>query len=234
MLRTLGIIGARAGSKRVKKKNTRPLGNKPLVEWTIEAGLAAKTLSRLVVSSDDKEILRIADAFDKDLSLPRPQELARDTSAAIEYVHHALEFVERQSGVHYEAIAIIQPTSPFTLASDIDGTIQLLQTTNADSAVSVMKLDHAIHPLKLKQLEGDKLIPYLEEENGRMAAHELPELYVRNCSVYVSRRHVIENNEVIGSDCRAYVMPQERSIDINSELDFAFAEFMLQRMRNAR
>jgi CMP-N,N'-diacetyllegionaminic acid synthase len=226
-LKSLGIIGARAGSKRVKGKNIRALGGKELVRWTIEAAQKAKAIDRLLVSSDDPKVLDIANEFDSQLPLQRPKELATDTSNVIDYVRHAIEYAEHDSNTFYDTIVIIQPTSPFTLPADIDHTVDLLRTSGADSSVTVMKLDHAIHPIKLKTLEGDRLYPYLEEEHGRMASYELPELYVRNCSVYASRREVIESGQVIGADCRAFVMPQERSVDINSELDFQFAEFML-------
>ena len=96
-------------------------------------------------------------------------------------------------------------------------------------AVSVMKVDHATHPVKLKRLVGDKLLPYLEEERGRMAAHELPELYVRNCAVYVTKRASIEAGALVPEESAGYVMPRERSVDINDGLDFAFAEFLLSR-----
>ena len=106
----------------------------------------------------------------------------------------------------------------------------LSESPQADSAVSVIELDHAIHPVKLKRLDGTRLLPWLEEEGGRMAAHELPRLYVRNCSVYVTRRACIDRREIIGADSRAYLMPRERSIDINDELDWQFAEFLSQRL----
>jgi len=225
-LKTLGIIGARAGSKRVPGKNTRLFGGRPLVRWAIDAARAAKHIDRLVVSSDDEEVLELARSIDPQLALNRPQELAADESPAIDYVKHALDAVESQESLSFDAIVIIQPSSPFTLAQDIDDTLELLESSGAQSAVTVMKLDHAIHPIKLKTLEADRLLPYFEDEKGRMAAHELPELYVRNCSVYAARRDLIDEGKIIAEDCRAVVMPQERSIDINSELDFEFAEFM--------
>ena len=92
-----------------------------------------------------------------------------------------------------------------------------------------MQVEHAIHPLKLKVMEGSRLLPYLEEENGRMAEHELPKVFVRNCAVYATRREVIDKGLVIGNDCRGYVMPRERSLDINEELDLMFAEFLLNK-----
>jgi CMP-N,N'-diacetyllegionaminic acid synthase len=218
----LGIVPARAGSKRVPRKNVRLLGGKPLVSWVLEAGLAARSLDRLVVSSDDDEVLGLAHAHGVE-GIRRPAELATDTAPAIDYVRHVL-------GTHpADVIVILQPSSPLTLPADIDATVDLLQATGADSAVSVVKLDHAIHPVKLKVLDGDRLLPFLEEERGRMAAHELPSVYVRNCAVYATRRSVVQGGQIIGADCRAYVMPRERSIDINDELDLSFAEFLVAR-----
>ncbi len=228
-LKPLGIIPARGGSKRLPRKNVVPLAGKPLVAWTIEAARASRRIARLVVSSDDDQVLDIAASYDKQLPLRRPDVISGDQSLAIEFVRHALTTLEDAGKGPFDSIVILQPSSPLTLAEDIDNTIELLATSGADSAVSVMQLDHAVHPLKMKTLDGDRLVPYLEEERGRMAAHELPTIYVRNCSVYATRRATIDRGEVIGDDCRGYVMPRERSLDINEELDLQFAEFLLSR-----
>jgi CMP-N,N'-diacetyllegionaminic acid synthase len=225
---TLAIIPARRGSKRLTRKNMRILAGKPLTAWAIEAARAARHIDHLVVSSDDPEVLELARQYGV-ATIERPAELATDESPAIDFVRHAVKTLEEQGQGPFDAVVIIQPSSPLTTAADIDETIELLERSGADSAVSVMRLDHAVHPLKMKTLDGDRLQPYLEEERGRMAAHELPEIYVRNCSVYVTRRSVIERGQVIGDDCRGYIMPRERSLDINEDLDLAFAEFLLSR-----
>jgi len=228
-MKALGIIPARAGSKRLPRKNVLPLAGKPLVCRVIEAALKAKQLKRVVVSSDDPEVLRLAGAYDPKLPLQRPAALAADTSPAIDYVRHALASLEGAGEGPFDVVVILQPSSPLTLPEDIDGTVRLLESSGADTAVSVMKLDHAIHPYKLKIMQDDRLLPFLEEEQGRMAAHELPELYVRNCAVYATRRHVIEYGQTIGRDCRGYLMPRERSVDINDRLDYEFAQFLAAR-----
>ena len=135
----------------------------------------------------------------------------------------------RSYGSLIEAVAIVQPSSPLTLARDIDGTIDLLDQSGAESAVSVVQVDHAIHPAKLKVMQGDRLLPYLEAEGERMAEFQLPRVYVRNCAVYVSRRAVIESGKILGDDCRGYEMPRERSVDINSPFDLEFARFLWAR-----
>ena len=231
--KVLGIIPARGQSKRLPRKNLCPLGGKPLLAWAIEAARQARRLDRLVVSSDDDEILAVARTYDPRLPLKRPLELAADDSPAIDYVRHALETLERDEAGRFDVVVILQATSPFTSPEDIDATVELLLSSGADTAVSVMRVDHAIHPVKLKTMSGDRLLPYLEEERGRMAAAELPEVFVRNCSVYATRRAVIESGRIIGDDCRGYIMPRERSVDINEPLDLDLAEFLLSRPRRA-
>jgi CMP-N,N'-diacetyllegionaminic acid synthase len=229
--RVLGIVPARAGSKRLPRKNVRILLGKPLVAHSIDAIRSARRVDRIVVSSDDQEVLDIASDFDPGYPLRRPAELATDTALAIDFVRHALKTVEDAGEVPFDAVVIVQPSSPLTQAGDIDRTIELLESTAADSAVSVMELDHAIHPAKLKRMEGDKLLPYLVDEKEKMAAHQLPRLFVRNCSVYAVRRSTIERGEIIGTDSRGYVMPRQRSIDINDELDWEFVQFLSARER---
>lgn len=224
----LGIVPARGGSRRIKRKNLSLLAGKPLVQWAIEAALIATRIDRLVVSSDDAEVLAIARAIDHSLPLERPAELATDNALAVAYVRHAVTVIEAAGGGPLDAIVIVQPTSPFTLPEDIDATVDLLLRSGADSAVSVVRLDHAIHPAKLKRVEGDRLLPFYEDERGRMADHELPPVYVRNGSVYASRRATLDRGELLGPDCRAHVMPRERSLDINDPIDLALAEVMMR------
>lgn len=224
-MKVLGIIPAREGSKRVPGKNMRVIGGKPLVVRTIDAAMGSKVLNRIVVSTDSRDILDLAEEYNdpKLLFLERPREISKDDSPAIDYVRHALDLLKEDG---FEVIVILQPSSPFTDPADIDETVKLLLKTEADTAVSVAKLSHDINPVKMKIMEGDKLIPFIEEEKGRMAQGTLSDVYVRNCSVYATKKEVIERGRIIGDDCRGYVMPRERSVDINDEFDFLFAEFL--------
>ena len=228
-MKTLGIIPARGGSKRVPQKNKRILAGKPLICWILEEAVKASKLDKIVVSSDDQDILKIVGSYPKVLPILRPNDISGDQSLAIEYVRHSLGILENSDDEKYDQIVILQPSSPLTKVKDIDATIQLLETSGADTSVSVVKLDHAIHPAKLKVMENDLLLPYIEEEKGRMASHELPEIYVRNCSVYATTRDTIDRGEIIGPDCRGYVMSREDSVDINDEFDFLMAEFLIMR-----
>lgn len=230
-MKILGIIPARAGSKRIPGKNMRALGGKPLTGWVLDAAFAATRLDAIAVSSDDPDVLALAGRSPGCFAIARPAELASDTAPAIGYVQHALEWMARHQGRHFDGVAILQPSSPFTEPEDIDATVSLLDRSGASSAVTVVKLDHAIHPVKLKLLDGDRLLPFLEDERGRMAAHELPDIYVRNCAVYAARSELVAQGQIIGDDCRAVLMPRERSLDINDPIDLELAEFMLQRQQ---
>lgn len=228
--KVLAIIPARGGSKRIPNKNKKKLGGKEMIRYAIDAALNSKLLTSIVISSDDEEILDISKTYAEIIPIVRPNDISGDKASAITYVQQAIEYLKDNFARSYDIVVIIQPSSPFTLGCDIDETISLLlDSDDADSSVSVMRLDHAIHPVKLKTLVNNELIPYLEEEKGRMADYDLPELYVRNGSVYVSKIENIKKNKIIGDKCLGYVMPRERSLDINDPIDFDFAEFLIQR-----
>ena len=211
----------------------KELGGKPLVVRSIEAALGAERLDAIAVSSDWQKVLDLEDKFnDKRLEfLKRPDEISNDKSPAIDYIKHAIEYYHKK-GMNFDAVVLIQPSSPLTTSNDIEQTISLLINSDADTAVSVVRLAHDLNPIKMKIMEGDKLLPYLEDEKGRMADGELPEIYIRNGSVYAIRSSVIEQNKVIGDDCRGFVMERENSVDINDELDFQFAEFLIEKINS--
>lgn len=228
-MRTLTLIPVRGGSKRCPRKNARLLGDKSLTARAIETALGARLPARVVVSSEDAELLEIARSYDPAIAHERPAPLADDTSLVIHTVRHVLDDLESRGEPPFDAVAIIQASSPFTTSADVDAVLELLERSGADSCVGVSAVDFTFHPAKLKLLDGDRLLPYLVDEQGRMAAHEMPTVYARNGSIYASRRAVIDSGRVLGADCRGYVMPRERSVDINDELDWEFAEFLVAR-----
>jgi len=201
------------------------LGGKTLVRRALETALAAGCFARVAMSSDDDEILAEADGLDV-VTLRRPPELATAEARMYNVVLHALSQLD-PSRRHFDALGVMQCTSPFTAPADLCGAVALLEQSGADSVVTVSRIDSAIHPLKLKVLDGNRLRPYLEEDH-LVPSNELPPLWVRNGSLYLSRLRVLDGGELVGGDLRAYEMPTERSCDINSPRDLAFAEFLLQ------
>jgi len=229
-MKILGIIPARRGSKRISGKNMKSLCGKPLTQYVIESTLHSSLLDNIVISSDDLDVLELAEQFNGIIPIRRPDELATDSSPAVDYVIHALDWMKKNKGQTFDIVAIIQPTSPLTLVQDIDATIQLLlNDDSADSAVSVVRLNQITHPFKLKIIKEQWLKPFLKEEKIILQADELPDVYTRNGSVYVARINNIEKGIIAGEKCLAHTMPEERSIDINEPIDLEFAEFLLKR-----
>jgi CMP-N,N'-diacetyllegionaminic acid synthase len=227
-MKILAIIPAREGSKRVPKKNFRQFAGTTLVDIAIQHAIGSKCISKIVVSSDSEQVLAITAKYTQVLPLKRPFELSDDLSTAIDYVRHALRECEL-NGMSYDIVVILQPSSPLRTSEDIDACVELLSLhPEADSCVSVVKVDHMIHPIKLKKLNDVKLEPFFEEEAGRFASQDLPDVYVRNCAVYATWRHDLEiKDDVIGKTSLAHIMPDYTSVDINSMLDFEFAEYLV-------
>ena len=201
-----------------------------MVDYVLDAAAGAKLLTDVAVTSDSEEVLARARLHPPFHCIPRPAALSTVLAPSIDYVRHALDYLGAQGRAGYHAIVIIQPTSPFTLAEDIDATVTLLADPAVDSAVSIMEIPHDLNPLKFKTLgTGDRLHPYLEDEAGRMAAHEMPKVYVRNGSVYATKVRAIDEGKVIGDHCVGYLMPRLRSHDLNDEFDWLVAEVLLKK-----
>lgn len=227
-LSVLGLVPARGGSRRIPGKNLARLEGKSLVRRALETALASDRLDAVALSSEDPEILAEADGLEKVIRIERPAELATDEARSYDVIAHALRTLEADGQGPFDAVATIQCTAPFTAPEDVDGAIETLERTGAGAVVTIVEVTDTAHPLKLKRLEGDRLLPFLEDDR-MLPSHELPRLWVRNGSVYVSRRETIEAGEIVSEDVRGYVMPAERSHDINGPLDLAFAEFLMTR-----
>lgn len=225
-LRTLAIIPARAGSKGVPGKNIRPLGGRPLICWSIAAAGAAVALTRTVVSTDGEDIAEVARGCGAEVPFLRPDALATDRARAIDVIQHGLRKVEELAGERFDAVLMLQPTTPFRTAADIAGALRLLAESGADSVISVCDVG-GHHPARMKFLKGDRLIdPDFVEAYENQPRQELAPMFIRNGAIYLTRRDVLLGGSFKGQDCRAWVMPAERSVNIDTELDFRFAELL--------
>lgn len=226
-MKALGIIPARGGSKRIPKKNIRKLLGKPLIYYTIRAALGSKLLTRVILSSDDDEIIKTGRKYGVEVSFKRPQELSRDDTPTTDVVIHAVSFLEENEGFSPDIIVILEPTSPLRTAEDIDNALKKHIETDADSVVSVVRTDHW-HPIRAKKIENDILRDYCLEEKGVVRRQDLPPVYFRNGAFYSVKREVLmKEHRIFGSIIRPYIMPPERSVDINEEIDFKIAEMFL-------
>jgi N-acylneuraminate cytidylyltransferase len=219
----LGIIPARGGSKGIPRKNLRLVGGKPLLRWTIEAASRSRYIDRLIVSSDDAEIMAAA----KDLHcepFKRPAELARDDTPGIAPVLHALAVLPS-----FDWVVLLQPTSPLRSAEDIDGSIEACALHGGNACVSVALARET--PYWMFRMDGDRrLRPVLPESQLPDRRQDAPPVYVLNGAVYVARSAWLkESKSFVTAETRGYPMPGERSVDIDTEQDLHLVELMLQR-----
>lgn len=221
-MKTLGIIPARGGSKAIPRKNLVILGGKPLLRWTCEAATKSK-LDRIIVSTDDKEIAKVAESSGVEVPFVRPPELSADSSLTIDVVIHAIT----QLGDTFDAVMVLQPTSPFRTTDDINKCISLLRDSEADSVISVVDVG-GHHPARMKFLEGGLLIdpPYAESRENQ-PRQELQPMYIRNGAVYLTHVPVLMQGSFKGDSSIGYVMPAERSINIDIPFDVTVAEALL-------
>lgn len=229
-MRVLCIVPARGGSSRVPRKNLALLGGRTLVRRSLETACAAGVFDTVVLSSDDDEILAEASGLPV-VAVRRPARLATDDARSLDTALHAVAEVEHARG-RFDAVAVVQCTTPFALPEDLAGVVALLETSGASSAVSIARVDAGRHPLKLKVLDGDRLLPYLADDE-LTPSQELPPLWRRNGAVYVSRREVLDRGTLLdAADTRGYEMPPERSLDIDTPLDLALAELLFARLQH--
>jgi len=225
----LAVIPARGGSKGVPRKNIRLVAGRPLIVYTLEAAMAVRRrLHRLIVSTDDAEIAEVARRYGEDVPFMRPAELAGDGVPMIPVLQHAVQTVEAMDNIHLDWVLLLQPTAPFRTPQDIEAVLDLAAGGGCDSVISVVQV-FAVHPILMKRIENDRLLPFcIEEQEGTRRQDYQPPAYMRNGAIYLTRRAVLmEQNSIWGQVIRPYVMPEERSISIDSEMDIKLAELML-------
>jgi CMP-N,N'-diacetyllegionaminic acid synthase len=228
-MKILGLTLARGGSKGVPNKHTRLLAGKPLLAWTVEAALRSKYLTEYAVSSDDPKIRKKANACGA-WSIRRPSKLAQDDTPTLPALHHAVKIAERVFSETYDYIIEIRATSPLKTTEDIDGCIERLIETGADSVIGVTALeDH--HPARAKWLdEQGRIRDFVPEPQSGRRQDLTPKAYVRNGTIYALKRDAVmgEHGKLFGHEFSlGYEMPAERSVNIDTELDWKLAELLM-------
>ncbi len=225
----VALIPARGGSKGIPRKNLAPLAGKPLIAWTIEAALASKNLSRVIVSTDDAEIADAARQHGADVPFLRPPELAADESGALEVALHALDWLRENAGGEPEYLLLLQPTSPLRTTADIDAAIDLARARGADAVLGVCEAEP--HPYLARRVDENgalsHFIPVPEASGPRQG---FPPAYVLNGALYLNRSTSLRASRAFQPPgALALVMPRERSLDIDTPLDLRIAEALLNR-----
>lgn len=216
----LAVIPARGGSKGVHRKNIRLLGDRPLIAWTIKAAQESASVGRVIVSTDDPEIAEVARAWGAETPFIRPAELSGDEAPGDAPFRHAVDQIPG-----FDIAVLLQPTSPFRNAADIDACVALARPGR--SAVSVCEV--LKHPAWMFTVEEEGLTPILPAMAGIARRQDLPPVYVLNGAIYVMASSDLGGGaRLVGPGTLAYVMPPERSIDIDTEDDLSSAAAMLE------
>lgn len=218
----LALIPARGGSVAIPRKNIRMLCGKPLLQWSIDAALESKSVDKVVVSTEDSEIAAIARACGAEVPFMRPQEFSTNFSSGLAPVIHALEQLPEITN-----ILVLQPTSPLRTSEDIEAIINLRNKTGSESAVSLTNC--AKHPAWMYEISENHYLSPILPYNDVETRQQLPTTYVLNGALYLaSREYILRERSFIGKDTVGYFMPQNRSIDIDTPLEFEMAKFLMR------
>ena len=233
----LAIIPARGGSKSVPRKNIKLLGGKPLIAWTIEEAKKSKYINRLIVSTDDEEIAAVAKQYGAEVPFLRPAAISGDRARDIEFLLHTVTFLKEAENYIPDIVVLLRVTSPLKTADNIDEGIELLIRTPEADAVRPI-IESPKHPYKMWRISSDKkwLEPFLprsftgmdEPYNG--PRQELPDVYCHTGAMDIMRlKTITELKSTSGKKLAYFFMKPEESVNIDTPLDFAFAEFLLAR-----
>ncbi len=218
----LAIVPARGGSKRLPRKNVLPLHGKPLIVWSIEAGLRSKYIDKVIVSSENSEVLEIA----RNLGIPtidRPLALAKDDVSTFDVVEHALTTIVEE----FDILVLLQPTSPLRNETHIDEALNLIINKNASAIVSVSVTEHS--PLWSNTLpDDDNMESFLKDNVANVRSQDLPKFFQVNGALYICRTKQLlhEKSFFPKKDIFAYRMSRRDSIDIDEYLDLKLAELI--------
>lgn len=233
-MKTVALIPARSGSKRLPDKNIRLLNGHPLLAYTVSSALESGVFDKVVFSTDSEQYGAIAAHYGADIPFIRPSSIAGDVSPDIEWVTHALNWLE-ESGESYDCFSILRPTSPFRLPETIQRAWKAFQSdSDIDSLRAVEKCGQ--HPCKMWKLDGDLMTPIIDcgdnpPGHSRQYA-DLPEVYVQNASLEIAwTRVALEQGSIAGTTVMPFFTKDFEGLDINSEQDFIYAEMMIEQGR---
>jgi CMP-N,N'-diacetyllegionaminic acid synthase len=226
-MKVLGLITARGGSKGIPGKNIKVLGDQPLINYSIDAGKSSNSLSKLVLSSDDDSIITIAEEQGVEIPFKRQADLAGDETSSLEVIKHALKFF-KEKGQHFDAICLLQPTTPFRRPGLIDEAIAKLQQGNFDSVISVREIPEEYNPHWAFEERDGQLKIATGEKIPIPRRQELPKAYHRDGAVYVTRASVIFKNSLLGKKTGFVNTTSDPYVNIDTPADWNRAEEILK------
>ena len=219
----LAIIPAKKNSKRLPNKNIKLLGGKPLIAHTIETAIKSKLVSRVLVSTDCPKIAKISKKYGAEVPFLRPKKLTIDKSGKFEVCKHVVDFLTIKEKIDISAFVVLQPTSPLRSVKDIDKAIKIFKKNNADSVVSLCKTKPLQWHCYIKKNGSFYSAIKKNIKNKSLTKNS----YLLNGSIYVFRTSFINKKKNYNRKSFSYVMPMERSIDIDDIEDLKIAEALI-------
>ena len=219
----LGIIPARGGSKGIPHKNIIDLCGKPLISYTIQAGLSSKYIDSIIVSTDDESIADISRSYGAEVPFMRPAALASDTSKTIDSVLHAIRSLQ-ESGRIYDTVVLLQPTQPLRTDNDIDSAIEKYMYMNCSPLVSVCPVHD--NPMLIRSIRNDTLYPLLNSDST-CRRQDMPDYYRVNGCIYINEISDLTTDTSFNDNPLPFIMECSHSVDIDEPCDLAMAEYYL-------
>lgn len=232
-INVLAIIPARGGSKRIPNKNIINLCGKPLIKYTIDAAKKSKYINKIVVSTDDKKIKKVSNSLKVEV-IERPKELSGDKTPMTPVLNHVVEYLEQKENYKADIVVLLQPTSPLRNSNDIDNTIKvLLNKKDVESAQTYCKITQ--HPGLMARLDKNNKPTPLNKKDSLKRTQDMPKFYIKNGAVFVVRYNVLKNKKTLyGKNHEAFIMPVERSIDIDEEIDLEIAKVLIKKSKKLK
>lgn len=231
-MRVLGIIPARGGSKGVPRKNIKLLGNKPLLQYTSDVALKSNLIDTLLLSSDDDQIIKVGKSLGIEVPFKRPLDLAIDTAPTLPVIQHALNYY-KNIGEEFDAVCLLQVTSPFRTVDFLNKAISKFIATDTDSLVSVQEVPHEFNPhWVFEETANGNLKIATGEEKIISRRQNLPKAYHRDGSIYLTKTSVIlEQNSLYGNSIAYVTSPKDWYVNIDTMADWYKAELLIQKKK---
>lgn len=225
----ISIIPARGGSKGIPKKNIYKINNKPLIAYTINEAKKSKFFKDVIVSTEDSEIEKISKKLHAQV-LKRPKKLSTDNTPTNSVIINAIKQLETKGDIEFDAIVLLQPTSPLRTVDDIDNSIKIFLKNKCDSVMSVTEVHHPPHWIYSINKKGT-LAKFLKSKTRIFRRQDSPKLYQLNGAILIATKEFFLKKKEIGNNTIPYIMPQERSIDIDNFYDLKIASLILKNKR---
>ncbi|PQB03889.1 cytidylyltransferase domain-containing protein [Aureitalea marina] len=227
-MRILGLVPARGGSKGIPGKNAKILSGKPLIQYTLEAAKAAESLTELIVSTDSDELMQLSRNLGVEAPFKRPDELASDTASSLAVVQHAVSYLQTL-GREFDAVCLLQPTTPFRTASDIDSAVARFIDGGYDSLLSVREVPHQFHPDWVYLSSNDETISLATGTSTPKPQRQLlKKAYYRDGAIYITRITTLKKDSLYGDRIGYVVNDSQRFVNIDDWEDWQRAERILK------